>query len=231
MDFSGTELENVDPHNTDYSHTNLEGTSFRIQNPDSDGLNLQNLDFKRMNCSNMSFPRMGIHDAELGSLDPPNADSTSFRDLVFHEPHPQDLELWNIDAQDAGLPEIYPTSLKYHLFASEVTIPAISEHSNGETQDHDQCGMDLQVNTYLSLPTTIGTGMDDVYIAHSRKIEQSHAPRIQPSQTQNVGIASRVVIDDWEDYRPFIEQLYIEENMKLEEVMQVLKTKFGFEAT
>jgi hypothetical protein len=41
----------------------------------------------------------------------------------------------------------------------------------------------------------------------------------------------RVTSDDWQEYRPFIEQLYIAENVKLTDVMKILKAKFGFEAT
>lgn len=41
----------------------------------------------------------------------------------------------------------------------------------------------------------------------------------------------RVTSDEWQEYRPFIEQLYIIENVKLTEVMKILKVKFGFEAS
>jgi Clr5 domain len=37
--------------------------------------------------------------------------------------------------------------------------------------------------------------------------------------------------DDWEIHKPFIEQLYIEENLKLRDVMQILEIKFDFKAT
>lgn len=40
-----------------------------------------------------------------------------------------------------------------------------------------------------------------------------------------------ITAEDWEDYRPFLEQLYVVENVKLKEVMKILETKFGFVAT
>lgn len=40
-----------------------------------------------------------------------------------------------------------------------------------------------------------------------------------------------ITAEDWQDYRPFLEQLYVVENVKLKEVMKILETKFGFVAT
>jgi hypothetical protein len=59
------------------------------------------------------------------------------------------------------------------------------------------------------------------------------ASQLLPKQTRLGGSAKRepVTSDDWEDHRPFIEQLYITENAKLTDVMKILKVKFGFEAT
>lgn len=57
--------------------------------------------------------------------------------------------------------------------------------------------------------------------------------QLLPKQTRLGGSAKRepITSDDWEDHRPFIEQLYITENVKLTDVMKILKAKFGFEAT
>jgi hypothetical protein len=59
------------------------------------------------------------------------------------------------------------------------------------------------------------------------------ASQLLPKQTRLEGNAKRepVTPDDWEDHRPFIEQLYITENVKLTDVMKILKAKFRFEAT
>ena len=59
------------------------------------------------------------------------------------------------------------------------------------------------------------------------------ASQLLPKQTRLGGSAKRepITSDDWEDHRPFIEQLYITENAKLTDVMKILKAKFGFEAT
>jgi hypothetical protein len=59
------------------------------------------------------------------------------------------------------------------------------------------------------------------------------ASQLLPKQTRLGGSAKRepITSDDWEDHRPFIEQLYITENVKLTDVMKILKAKFGFEAT
>jgi hypothetical protein len=59
------------------------------------------------------------------------------------------------------------------------------------------------------------------------------ASQVLPKQTRLGGSTKRepVTSDDWEDYRPFIEQLYIVENVKLTDVMKILKAKFEFEAT
>lgn len=42
---------------------------------------------------------------------------------------------------------------------------------------------------------------------------------------------AKITADDWQEYRPFLEQLYIVEKVKLKDVMQILKIKFGFVAT
>jgi hypothetical protein len=59
------------------------------------------------------------------------------------------------------------------------------------------------------------------------------ASQLLSKQTRLGGSVKRepITSDDWEDYRPFIEQLYITENVKLADVMKILKAKFGFEAT
>jgi hypothetical protein len=59
------------------------------------------------------------------------------------------------------------------------------------------------------------------------------ASQVLPKQTRLGGSTKResITSDEWEDYRPFIEQLYVIENVKLMDVMKILKAKFGFEAT
>jgi hypothetical protein len=67
-----------------------------------------------------------------------------------------------------------------------------------------------------------------------QRAESTHlASQLLPKQTRLGGSAKRepITSDDWEDHRPIIEQLYITENVKLTDVMKVLKAKFGFEAT
>jgi hypothetical protein len=42
---------------------------------------------------------------------------------------------------------------------------------------------------------------------------------------------AKITADDWEDHRPFIEELYLVENVKLRDVMQIMENKFNFVAT
>lgn len=81
------------------------------------------------------------------------------------------------------------------------------------------------VPSQLTNTTNLG-GSQHAKSAHS-------ASQVLPKQTRLAGSVKRepITSDDWEDYRPFIEQLYIIENVKLTDVVKILKAKFGFEAT
>jgi hypothetical protein len=52
----------------------------------------------------------------------------------------------------------------------------------------------------------------------------------QPKSLDTLATRKNITTDDWEDHRPFIEQLYLVENGKLEDVMQIMMARFGFEA-
>ena len=42
---------------------------------------------------------------------------------------------------------------------------------------------------------------------------------------------AKITAHDWQEYRPFLEQLYLVENVKLKDVMEIMETRFGFAAT
>lgn len=53
----------------------------------------------------------------------------------------------------------------------------------------------------------------------------------QPRSLDVYTTRAKITADDWEDHRPFIEHLYLVENVKLKDVMQIMETKFSFAAT
>jgi hypothetical protein len=53
----------------------------------------------------------------------------------------------------------------------------------------------------------------------------------QPKSLDKFTTRGKITADDWEDHRPFIEQLYLVENVKLKDVMQIMETRLGFVAT
>jgi hypothetical protein len=51
---------------------------------------------------------------------------------------------------------------------------------------------------------------------------------------KNPGVSAtraKITTEDWQEHRPFIEQLYLVENVKLKDVMQTMEIGFGFVAT
>ena len=65
---------------------------------------------------------------------------------------------------------------------------------------------------------------------HGPDISQS-TQRREPKCAGTWRMRDEITTQDWEEYRPFLEQLYIVEEMKLKDVMQALRVKFGFVAT
>ncbi len=53
----------------------------------------------------------------------------------------------------------------------------------------------------------------------------------QPKSLDVFTTRAKITADDWEDHRPFIEELYLVENVKLRDVMQIMENKFNFAAT
>ena len=53
----------------------------------------------------------------------------------------------------------------------------------------------------------------------------------QPKRSNTLATSAKITMDDWQDVRPFLEQLYVVENVKLKDVVKILWTKFGFVAT
>jgi hypothetical protein len=64
--------------------------------------------------------------------------------------------------------------------------------------------------------------------AARKRVKSNNWREYQP-KTGDVPV--RITAEDWQIYRPFLEQLYVVENVKLKEVMKILETKFGFVAT
>ena len=69
------------------------------------------------------------------------------------------------------------------------------------------------------------------------KIMQTHLssefPSISPSTVADVdgGVrTSKFIGIDWEKYRPLLHQLYVDEDRSLEQVMEYMHKKFGFNA-
>ena len=95
---------------------------------------------------------------------------------------------------------------------------------------------DQQVNSTGQFPQSSASPQltNTTNLGGSQHVKSTHsASQVLPKQTRLAGSAKRepITLDDWEDYRPFIEQLYIIENVKLTDVVKILKAKFGFEAT
>jgi hypothetical protein len=53
----------------------------------------------------------------------------------------------------------------------------------------------------------------------------------QPKSLDKSTTRVKITADDWEDHRPFIAQLYLAENVKLKDVMQIMEIRLGFVAT
>jgi hypothetical protein len=95
---------------------------------------------------------------------------------------------------------------------------------------------DQQVNSTGQFPQPLAPPQltNTTNLGGSQHAKSTHlASQVLPKQTCLGGSVKGepITSDDWEDHRPIIEQLYIIENMKLTDVMKILKTKFGFEAT
>lgn len=53
----------------------------------------------------------------------------------------------------------------------------------------------------------------------------------QPKSLDKFTTRVKITADDWEDHRPLIKQLYLVENVKLKDVMQIMEIRSGFVAT
>ena len=53
----------------------------------------------------------------------------------------------------------------------------------------------------------------------------------RPKSSGVMATRSKITTDDWQEHRPFIEQLYVVENLKLKDVMKTMEIRFGFVAT
>jgi hypothetical protein len=53
----------------------------------------------------------------------------------------------------------------------------------------------------------------------------------RPKSSGVMATRAKITTEDWQEHRPFIEQLYLVENMKLKDMMQTMEIGFGFVAT
>jgi Clr5 domain len=65
----------------------------------------------------------------------------------------------------------------------------------------------------------------------SRNTRSDNWNEYQPQSLDVMTERTKISEDDWEDLRPFIEQLYLVENVKLKELMQIMEIRFSFVAT
>lgn len=68
-------------------------------------------------------------------------------------------------------------------------------------------------------------------IPASNNMRPDNWKEYQPKGLDMLTTRAKITADDWEDHRPFIEQLYLVENVKLKDMMQIMETRFGFVAT
>jgi hypothetical protein len=90
----------------------------------------------------------------------------------------------------------------------------------------------------VSLPHQHGLGTNPnlkrparVYLGDSTARKKAKSNNWREYQPKPRNTALRVTAEEWQEYRPFLEQLYVVENIKLKDVMKILETKFGFVAT
>ena len=124
-------------------------------------------------------------------------------------------------------PTVNATAARYH--------PMGLENLNFSMRGAAMAG-GQQVNStgQFSQPSSTPQPTNVPNLSGPQRAKSTHlASQLLPKQTRLGGSAKREPItrDDWEDHRPFVEQLYITENMKLTDVMKIMKAKFGFEAT
>jgi hypothetical protein len=131
---------------------------------------------------------------------------------------------------DIGVPE-YPTmnvtAARYHPIGLDYLNFSMRGAAMAGGQQVNSTGQFSQPPATPQLTNTPNLG-------GPQRVKSTHlASQLLPKQTRLGGSTKRqpITSDDWEDYRPFIEQLYITENTKLTDVMKILKAKFGFEAT
>ena len=67
-------------------------------------------------------------------------------------------------------------------------------------------------------------------IPASKNMRPDNWKEDQPKSLDMLTTRAKITADDWEDHRPFIKQLYLVENVKLEDVMQIMEIRFGFVA-
>lgn len=65
----------------------------------------------------------------------------------------------------------------------------------------------------------------------SRNTRSDNWNEYQPQSLDVMTERTKISADDWEDLRPFIEQLYLVEDVKLKELMQIMEIRFSFVAT
>ena len=67
-------------------------------------------------------------------------------------------------------------------------------------------------------------------IPASKNMRPDNGKEYQPKSLDMLTTRAKITADDWEDHRAFIKQLYLVENVKLEDVMQIMEIRFGFVA-
>jgi hypothetical protein len=77
------------------------------------------------------------------------------------------------------------------------------------------------------LPTQIRPGAS----TSRKQVKSGESNEYQPKCSEASPPRTKITADEWQEYRPFLEQLYVVEGVKLKDVMKILETKFGFVAT
>jgi hypothetical protein len=174
---------------------------------DTGSLQLATMDF---NASyNYTIPGFTAASVSCGTTNVRNADGVM-----------TDVDVLEYPTMNVAAAHYHPTGLEDFNFSMRGATMAGGQQVNSTGQ--------------FSQPPAIPQLTNTSDLGGHQHAKSTHlASQLLAKQTRLGGSAKRELItsDDWEDHRPFIEQLYITENAKLTDVMKILKVKFGFEAT
>ena len=179
-----------------------------------------------MGIDDASFQIMDFHDTDFQNTDIRyhGSQNDSFQDYTLQGVDNRALD-YRLD-----LSTIQPESMQHQTLEPEATI---FTNADFDTTAHEHGAQHDESLEFDNVPAPCGIPdevMNQDDNRHTSAPESFRSTQIRRPQTQTT-TGSRSSVDDWDDYRPFIEQLYVEENRKLTDVMEVMKVKFDFKPT